>query len=99
MQLMCNDEARLEVFNAQDHVVKLVIKMGVEFKFDLKPGANEIVMKTREMVEADWTDRANTILQTTRFSTEDSRTATLFLDNFRWVGSGLPVKASSTTDT
>ncbi|MCL2646099.1 MAG: hypothetical protein FWD61_03725 [Phycisphaerales bacterium] len=89
MRLIFNDEARMDVFNAEDHVVKLVVKMGVEFKFDLKPGANTISMKTREMVDAEDVYRIAYILQMTRLSVEEGQPATLFVDNFRWVGPGL----------
>ena len=87
LQLIFHDEARLDVFNPQDHNVKLLVTMGKVFSFDLKPGRNEIAMKTRDMV--DFVYRSTTILPTTKIAVESKEPTTLYLDNFRWVGPGL----------
>ena len=87
LQLLFNDEAVLDVFNAEDRTVKLVVSMGKAFSFDLKPGANTLRIKTRDMVDGAY--RTTAILPATEIKVEDDKPVTLFLDNFRWVGPGL----------
>jgi hypothetical protein len=92
LQLIFHDEVRLDVFNAESRSVKLVVTMGKPFSFDLKPGKNEIAIKTRDMVDAVY--RATMILGAARIAVEDDKPVALYLDNFRWAGpisAGLPV--------
>ena len=86
-QILFNDEARLDVFNAESRNVKLLVTMGKTFTFDLKPGDNVVAMKVADMVDFNY--RLTAILPTTKIAIEDDKPATLYLDNFRWVGPGL----------
>jgi hypothetical protein len=86
-QIIFNDELRLNVFNAETRPLKLTFHIGKPFTFDLKPGANEISMKTVDMV--DFAYRVNTLLSTTKITVDTDKPATLFLDEFRWIGPGL----------
>ncbi|MFB3893063.1 MAG: hypothetical protein ACE15C_13680 [Phycisphaerae bacterium] len=87
LQLIFHDEARIDVFNPQDRNVKLAVTMGKPFSFDLKPGRNEVAIRTRDMVDAVY--RSTGILSTTKIAVEGDKPVTLFLDNFRWIGPGL----------
>jgi hypothetical protein len=86
-QVIFHDEARLEVFNAEQRPVKLLVTMGKVFRFDLQPGKNSLTLKAREMVDAVY--RSTTILPGTKIQVEDNAPVKLYLDHFRWVGPGL----------
>lgn len=82
-----NDEFRLDIFNPQDREVTLAVKFGIPSTFKLKPGKNEIAMKTRDVIDSAY--RSSSILQNTNFSVTDSTGATLYFDNMRWIGPGI----------
>jgi hypothetical protein len=88
MRIVFNDEVRLDVFNPGP-AVKLGIFMGKEFVVQLKPGANEISLKTTEMITD--CERWTCVLENTAFYLVDppSEKVVLYFDNFRWVGAGV----------
>jgi hypothetical protein len=87
-RIIFNDEVRLDVFNPGGPV-KLGITMGKDFVVEIKPGANEIVLRISEMIPDVF--RITGILPTTAFYPVDAadKEVALYLDNFRWVGPGV----------
>jgi hypothetical protein len=87
MQILFHDAAKLDVFNPQDKPVTLLMTMGSDFKFDLKPGANELTLNVTDMLKDCY--RSTTILMAARIAVASDKPVTLFFDDFRLVGKGI----------
>ena len=80
------DELRIDVFNPGDPV-QLSVRMVNVFRFDLKPGHNEVKIDTRAM-------KAGRLMHFNLnpdgvFRVTGRGGAVLYLDNIRWIGPGL----------
>lgn len=94
-RVLFNDEMRVDVFNPGEPVTLQVTvgeqptQAGGEFDVPLKPGKNEVVLKTADLIANLY--RATSVLHTTRFGIADKsdKPVVLYFDNFRWVGPGI----------